>query len=130
MKTESFEVLEVGREYLSREGKVVKIKAQCDYTIFPFTGDNGECYTTNGRYWQQRKAPQDLISRIPKSTTLTIQRWGVLTKSQDCLLTSTINKKMPFIFKTRKQARHYIERWWQLGKHKVVKIKCTYEVIE
>ena len=67
VKTEPFETLEVGRSYLSREGKVIEIVVgridDCD--VYPFRANTDDLYQADGDYWsdgQTNKA--DLVSRI------------------------------------------------------------------
>lgn len=131
MKTESFKVLEVGRKYLTRDGKVVKIKSEDKNTSYPFNGDNDASYTPNGLWVVSHIDRLDLIRRIPKPTTLSILRWGVLWKTgnnKGLLLTKCMGAKLPYVFYTRKDARRFAKHG--LFKVKPVKVKCTYEVIE
>ena len=128
MKTESFVTLEVGRKYLSREGKIITIKSDDNHSCFPFGGDNDESHTIEGRVWMSRESRRDLITRIVEPTTLTIQRWGVIWQIKGRLLTSIQTAGLPYIFKTRKNARRFAK--CDLLRLKPVKVKCTYEVVE
>ena len=62
------------------EGKITKIKADYDEDIYPikvnFDGDDGFCFTRDGKYLYSRKEPSlKLIERPKRYETVTIERW-------------------------------------------------------
>jgi hypothetical protein len=64
--------LEVGKTYLDREGREVKIfrrnLGSCRGS-FPYEGDNGETYTANGQLYRTIQTIKDLISEVPEEET-------------------------------------------------------------
>lgn len=58
--------LEVGKHYKTRDGRVVRIvameKGQSDW---PFVGDNGFSFRSDGRFFEEAPENLDLISRCP-----------------------------------------------------------------
>lgn len=55
--------LEVGKTYLSRNGREVKIVGK-DGVMYPFKGDNGAWYAESGRYDYSTEDPRDLIEEV------------------------------------------------------------------
>ncbi len=43
-------ILEHGKSYISREGKVVTVRSTKKFPDFPFIGDNGFTYMTDGAW--------------------------------------------------------------------------------
>lgn len=62
--SETFDELELGGVYLTREGDEVEIVEQTGHAEFPFKGDNGASYTRGGEYLAGVELPQDLLKRI------------------------------------------------------------------
>ena len=61
--------LEVGKTYLSREGKEVRIVGK-DSARHPYKGSDGEWYAENGRFnIYDRETSLDLIEEVPSETT-------------------------------------------------------------
>src|SRR5690554_3471511 len=59
--------LEVGKTYLSREGREVTIVGNNDRVEYPCTGNNGQWYTESGRFhYDVPESPHDLIEEAPK----------------------------------------------------------------
>lgn len=56
--------VEVGGEYLTREGETVTIIDETDSVEFPYLADTGASYTSDGRYLDGVELPQDLVKRI------------------------------------------------------------------
>lgn len=56
--------LEVGKSYINREGKEVKIIKKDDQNTYPCQGDNGEWYAESGRFAYTTETPYDLIEEI------------------------------------------------------------------
>lgn len=52
--------IEVGKTYIARNGKFVTIKKH--NLTYPFLGDNGQDYTTDGRYYKDSECDLDLIA--------------------------------------------------------------------
>lgn len=64
-------ILEVGKEYINRVGKIVKIKTyRGEGLIYPFLGYDGESYTKEGEYYRDNISPFDLIKPYQKKVTL------------------------------------------------------------
>lgn len=54
--------VEVGKYYLTREGKLVSIVRDIGDVTYPFEATNGRNYTREGGYWPDREDPRDLIA--------------------------------------------------------------------
>jgi len=57
--------LQVGKTYISRNGKEVKIIKK-DGALYPYQGDNGAWYAESGRFDYSTEDPRDLIEEAPK----------------------------------------------------------------
>lgn len=53
--------IEVGKTYLNRRGRRVTIEGRSG-SVYPFDGDDGECYTPDGRFWTSGESPLDLVA--------------------------------------------------------------------
>lgn len=53
--------IEIGKEYLTREGKRVTIRG---YNEYPFKGSNGELYTEYGEFLTNHECGRDLIAEV------------------------------------------------------------------
>lgn len=62
-------IIEVGKKYLRRDGKIVSIKSR-HLSIFVenrivFVDSNNECYYENGSYWSDNKYSEfDLMKEV------------------------------------------------------------------
>lgn len=75
--------LEVGKTYISREGKEVKIIKKSNPHNHPFQGSNGGFYAEDGRWgYGSEKRPEDLIEEVPESTR--ILEWVAVNIEYGC----------------------------------------------
>lgn len=57
--------LKVWRKYISGEGNRIQIIKKCNNRDYPFFGDNGDLYTTNGKYYDtDNPSSKDLMREV------------------------------------------------------------------
>lgn len=44
-------ILETGKEYITRSGKIIKITNRIESPNYPFFSNDNQAYTSNGNYW-------------------------------------------------------------------------------
>ena len=57
--------LEAGKSYRRRDGSKDTIVENDGDHSYPFVGADGDCYTTNGRFYRHRRSPRDLVAEWP-----------------------------------------------------------------
>lgn len=58
--------IEVGKTYLTREGKVVEIVKKTDGLYYPFYSDNDETWTELGECFENSESRFDLVAEAPQ----------------------------------------------------------------